>query len=153
MRYDAGNPPENPMSCQLLQTLLHESLCLSLKTQSFHWNVEGPNFGPLHALFGEQYEALQDAIDLIAERIRALDEFPHPHNSNEGCEAVDPIPPKPPKATKMIEILGVDNEKLAYFCAKASSMCAEEDPATSNLLADRQAQHSKAAWMLRSHLK
>lgn len=141
------------MPQNFLQSLLHETLALALKTQNFHWNVEGPNFGPLHKLFGKQYEDLQEAADLIAERIRALDEYTHAHNSNEGTEAVDPIPPKPPKYTKMIEILGVDNEKLAYFCAKASAMCAEEDPATSNLLADRQMAHSKAAWMLRSHLK
>ena len=141
------------MPCDFLQTLLHETLALSLKTQSFHWNVQGPTFGPLHQLFGQQYEDLQEAADLIAERIRALDEFPHAHNSNEGTEAVDPIPPKPPKHTKMLEILGVEHEKLAYFCAKTSKMCAEEDPATSNLLAERQMAHQKAAWMLRSHLK
>ena len=141
------------MPTQILQSLLHESIALSLKTQNFHWNVEGPNFGPLHKLFGKQYEDLQEAIDLIAERIRALDEYAHPHNSNEGCQAVDPIPSKPPKATKMIEILGVENEKLGYFCEKMAAKVAPEDPATSNLLADRQMAHQKAAWMLRSHLK
>lgn len=141
------------MAPDILQSLLHDTLALSLKTQSFHWNVEGPNFGPLHTLFGEQYESLIKAADTIAERIRALDAYPHPHNSNEDTKAVDPIPPKPPKFSKMIEILGVENEKLAYFCAKASKALAEEDPATSHLLAERQMAHEKAAWMLRSHLK
>ncbi|NBS69843.1 DNA starvation/stationary phase protection protein [bacterium] len=140
-------------SPEILQVLLHETLILSLKTQSFHWNVEGPNFGPLHDLFGTQYESLQEAADTIAERIRALGEYPHPHNSNEGAEALDPIPSKPPKFTKMLEILAVDNQKVGIFCGRTSEMLAAEDPATSNLLAERQMQHEKAAWMLRSHLK
>ncbi len=141
------------MPTQILQVLLHESIALSLKTQSFHWNVEGPNFQSLHTLFGHQYEDLQEAIDLIAERIRALDEYPHPHNSSEGTEAISPIPSKPPKSTKMLEILGVEHEKLAHLCLLAAQETAHEDPATSNLLADRQLAHQKAAWILRSHLK
>lgn len=141
------------MSCQkILDTLLHSTLALSLKTQSFHWNVTGPTFGPLHTLFGTQYEALQEAADLIAERLRALDAFPHPHNSNSEAEAVDPIPAKPPKHTKMLEILALDHEKLGLFCSKTAALVAEEDPATSNLLSDRQHEHQKAAWMLKSHL-
>jgi starvation-inducible DNA-binding protein len=141
------------MPPKILQNLLHESIVLSLKTQNFHWNVEGPHFGPLHTLFGTQYESLQEAIDIIAERIRALDEYVHPHNSNEGSQAVDPIPAKPPKPLKMVEILAVEHEKLAYFCSVTSQKTAEEDPATSNLLAERQMAHQKAAWMLRSHLR
>lgn len=146
--YTATMTPE-----QILQTLLHSTLVLSLKTQSFHWNVTGPTFGPLHTLFGTQYEDLQDAADLIAERIRALQAFPHPHNSNEGAEAVDPIPNKPPKHPKMLSILAADHEKLGIFCATTSKMTSVGDPATSNLLADRQMAHQKAAWMLRSHLE
>jgi len=146
-------PYNHPMSCaKILDALLHSTLALSLKTQSFHWNVTGPTFGPLHKLFGKQYEELQDAADLIAERIRALDEYPHPHNSNSDAEAVDPIPAKPPKYTKMLEILALEHEKLALFCSRTSHITSTEDPATSNLLADRQMAHQKAAWMLKSHL-
>jgi starvation-inducible DNA-binding protein len=136
----------------ILQTVLHSTLALSLKTQNFHWNVVGPHFGPLHDLFGKQYEELQEAADLIAERIRALDDFAHPHNSNEGADAVDPIPSKPLHYRKMVQTLAVENEKLGLLCAKGATLTAEEDPATSNLLAERQMAHQKAAWMLRSHL-
>lgn len=141
------------MSCEkILDTLLHSTLALSLKTQHFHWCVTGPTFGPLHDLFGKQYSDLQEAADTLAERIRALDAFPHAHNSNADAEAVDPIPAKPPKHTKMLEILALDHEKLALFAARTSSLLAESDPATSNLLAERQMAHQKAAWMLKSHL-
>lgn len=136
----------------ILQTLLHSTLALSLKTQNFHWNVVGPHFGPLHTLFGKQYEELQEAADTIAERIRALDSFTHAHNSNDDAEAVDPIPKKPLHYKKMIQTLSLDNEKLGAWCATMSSKLADEDPASSNLLADRQMAHEKAAWMLRSHL-
>lgn len=140
------------MSLKLLESLLHDTLTLSLKTQSFHWNVTGPHFSALHALFGTQYESLIDAADTIAERIRALGTFPHPHNSNADTTAVDPIPPTPPAYPEMLKILSLENEKLAYFCHNAATITSTSDAATSNLFADRQAAHSKAAWILRSHL-
>ena len=136
----------------ILQTLLHSTLVLSLKTQSFHWNVVGPHFNSLHKLFGKQYAELQEAADIIAERLRALDSFTHPHNTNDDAEAVDPIPKKPPYYTKMLQTLALENEKLGLWCAKMAADVAEEDPATSNLLAERQMAHQKASWMLKSHL-
>ena len=146
-------PPVWPMdSIDALQTLLHSTLALSLKTQNFHWNVRGPTFGPLHNLFGDQYTNLIEAADVVAERLRALDEFTHAHNTNSDAEAVDPILSNPPPYKKMLEILALDNQKLGVFCATCSLKLAEEDPATSNLLAERQMAHEKAAWMLRSHL-
>ena len=55
-----------------LSRLLADSYTLYLKTQGFHWNVTGPRFYDLHKLFEEQYGALAEANDEIAERIRAL---------------------------------------------------------------------------------
>lgn len=131
---------------------LCDTIDLSLKTQNFHWNVVGPSFLSLHTLFGTQYSDLISAADLIAERIRALDEVISPNPTTKFDRAVGPIPTKPPKFTKMLEILGVEHEKLAYFCGVSSNLLASEDPASANLLADRQMSHQKAAWMLRSHL-
>ena len=51
---------------------LADTYILYLKTQNFHWNVTGPHFHSLHEMFEEQYEALAEAIDVLAERIRAL---------------------------------------------------------------------------------
>lgn len=139
-------------SVPLLLHLLNQTIDLSLKTQNFHWNVVGPSFLSLHTLFGTQYSDLISAADTIAERIRALDTLIPPDYPSKFDNAVDPIPTKSPKYTKMLEILGVEHEKLASFCATASNLIAEEDPASANLLADRQTAHQKAAWMLRSHL-
>ena len=55
-----------------LSHLLADSFTLYLKTQNFHWNVTGPMFNTLHVMFMDQYTELWNALDLIAERIRAL---------------------------------------------------------------------------------
>ena len=60
-----------------LAVLLADSYLLYLKTQSFHWNVTGPHFHSLHEQFEDMYTELVQAIDAIAERIRALG-FPAP---------------------------------------------------------------------------
>ena len=55
-----------------LTGLLADTYTLYNTTQFYHWNVEGPQFHSLHAMFEEQYDELADAVDLIAERIRVL---------------------------------------------------------------------------------
>jgi starvation-inducible DNA-binding protein len=58
-----------------LSKLLADTYSLYLKTHSFHWNVTGPQFNSLHAMFETQYNELWLAADEVAERIRALDVF------------------------------------------------------------------------------
>src|SRR2546430_1050238 len=55
-----------------LAKLLADTYTLYLKTHNFHWNVTGPMFETLHLMFEKQYIELAAAVDLIAERIRAL---------------------------------------------------------------------------------
>jgi starvation-inducible DNA-binding protein len=57
---------------QALSRLLADTYALYLKTHNFHWNVEGPMFNTLHQMFMVQYTELWNALDEIAERIRAL---------------------------------------------------------------------------------
>ena len=57
---------------QGLSSLLADTYTLYLKTHYFHWNVTGPMFQTLHLMFETQYNELALAVDLIAERIRAL---------------------------------------------------------------------------------
>ena len=64
----------NYKTTEILESILANSYGLSLKTQNYHWNVTGENFKTFHELFGEQYEDISDAIDELAERIRALGE-------------------------------------------------------------------------------
>ena len=58
-----------------LGDLLADSYSLYLKTHNFHWNVEGPMFRSLHLMFMEQYTDMWNALDEIAERIRALGHY------------------------------------------------------------------------------
>jgi starvation-inducible DNA-binding protein len=55
-----------------LSRLLADSYTLYIKTHNFHWNVTGPMFQTLHAMFEEEYTELATAVDEVAERIRAL---------------------------------------------------------------------------------
>ncbi len=66
------NSLANRAADALTQTLSDESVLL-LKLRNYHWNVAGPHFRQLHALFEEQYGVLAVRIDQVAERIRALD--------------------------------------------------------------------------------
>ena len=58
-----------------LSRLLADTYVLYLKTHGFHWNVEGPMFQTLHQMFMAQYTETWNAIDPIAERIRALGNY------------------------------------------------------------------------------
>lgn len=60
----------------ILNTLLADEFVLYVKSRRFHWNVEGPNFSELHNLFEKQYEQLDQVIDEVAERARALGGIP-----------------------------------------------------------------------------
>lgn len=58
--------------CDMLNKLLADHQVLLAKSQLFHWNVRGSNFGPLHQLFEEIYQRAFTEIDFIAERIRQI---------------------------------------------------------------------------------
>ena len=57
---------------QSLTDILAGTYHLTIKSHVYHWNVSGPLFKSLHELTEEHYEALFQAADVIAERIRAL---------------------------------------------------------------------------------
>jgi starvation-inducible DNA-binding protein len=136
-----------------LSRLLADTYTLYLKTHNFHWNVTGPMFQTLHLLFEQQYTELALAVDLIAERIRALG-FPAPGSYREFTRLAtvrdaDGVVP----AEGMIRQLVADNEAVIRT-ARAAFPAADEghDEATADLLTQRLGIHEKTAWMLRSLL-
>ena len=139
---------------QGLSRLLADTYTLYLKTHNFHWNVTGPMFQTLHLMFETQYSELALAVDLIAERIRALG-FPAPGSYaafgklSSVKEAVDV-----PKAGDMIRQL-IDGQETAVRTARSVFPMVEEanDQATADLLTQRMQIHEKTAWMLRSLLE
>lgn len=140
-----------------LSQLLADSYMLYLKTHNFHWNVTGPHFHSLHEQFEEQYTDLAEAVDEIAERIRALG-YTAPGTFKEFSEltSIEEDTGKP-EAMEMVRQLAADNEKVLKTCRKALKPCeidnGDDDEATIDLITERLHTHSKTAWMLRSHLE
>lgn len=137
-----------------LSRVLADTYTLYLKTHNFHWNVEGPMFNTLHLMFMEQYTELWNALDLIAERIRALG-FPAPATYKEfaklsSIEETDGVP----DALEMVRLLMTGHEAVART-ARAAFPAAEKagDESTCDLYTQRLQIHEKTAWMLRSLLK
>ena len=78
MKIDIGISEEDRRQiAEGLSNLLSDTYTLYLKTHNFHWNVTGSMFQTLHLMFEQEYTELANAVDAIAERIRALG-FPAP---------------------------------------------------------------------------
>ncbi len=138
-----------------LSRLLADTYTLYLTTHNFHWNVTGPMFNTLHLMFMGQYTELWNAVDPIAERIRALG-FPAPGSYAQFVAlAVVPDAPKvAPKAMEMVQIL-VDGHEAVARTARGIFPLADKasDEPTADLLTQRLTTHEQTAWMLRSMLE
>ncbi|MGE0171301.1 MAG: Dps family protein [Oligoflexales bacterium] len=137
-----------------LSKLLADSYTLYLKTQSFHWNVTGPMFQPLHQMFENQYIDLATSVDTIAERIRALGVFaPASYQQFTQLSSV-PDTSEVPHAREMIRLLVEGNETVARTARTVFPVASRvNDEGTVDLLTDRLAYHEKTAWMLRTLLE
>ena len=137
-----------------LSKVLAESYTLYIKTHAFHWNVEGPMFNTLHLMFEVQYNELFQAVDEIAERIRALG-YPAPgsYKSFSKLSSIKESEDKLP-ATKMIQELLEGQETLIRTLRELVSLSDKVgDESTADLATTRMKQHEKVAWMLRSLLQ
>ncbi len=137
-----------------LGRLLADTYGLYLKTHNFHWNVTGPMFQTLHLMFEAQYNELALAVDLVAERIRALG-FPAPATYTDFARLTSiPETRGVPKAHDMIRLL-VEGQETVVRTARSIFPVAEKasDEATCDLLTQRIQLHEKTAWMLRSLLE
>src|SRR5215471_17653160 len=124
-----------------LAKLLADTYTLYLTTHNFHWNVTGPMFNSLHAMFMEQYTELWNAVDPIAERIRSLGHAaPGSYAQFGQLSSIENAPGKPPKALDMVAILVRGHEAVARTAREVFP------------LADK-ASDEPTAWMLRSLLQ
>ena len=137
-----------------LSHLLADTYTLYLKTHNFHWNVKGPMFQTLHLMFETQYNELALAVDLIAERIRALG-FPAPGTYSayaklSSIAETDGVP----DAREMIRLLVEGQEAVVRTARKIFPLVDEaHDEPSADLLTQRMQVHEKTAWMLRSLLE
>lgn len=151
---DIGISQENrEMIVEGLSKLLADSYTIYLMTHNFHWNVTGPQFNSLHNMFMDQYTEQWNALDIIAERIRALG-FPAPGTYKQfiklaSVKEVDGVP----KAREMIQILVRAHETVAKTARSIFKIVEEaNDQPTADVLTQRLDVHEKTAWMLRSLL-
>ena len=155
MKVEIGiQPVDREIISNGLSRLLADTYTLYLKTHNYHWNVTGPMFQTLHLMFEQQYNELSLAVDLIAERIRALGFYaPGSYRAFANLTSIveeDGVP----SATDMIRKLLEGHEAVART-ARSVFKPAESanDQASADLLTQRIQVHEKAAWMLRSMLE
>ena len=137
-----------------LARLLADTYTLYLKTHNFHWNVTGPMFNTLHLMFEAQYNELALAVDLIAERIRALG-YPAPgsYKASAGLSSIkeaEGVPAAKPMIAQLVK-----GQEAVVKTARSIFPAVERanDEPTADLLTQRMQVHEKTAWMLRSMLE
>lgn len=141
---------------EILNNRLSDEYTLLTKTRKYHWNVVGPRFHMLHALFQEQYEIVNEMVDEVAERARQLggrslgtmEEFVR-HST------IEEDPNEYPDAQTMIGNLLADHEAIIQTLRKNADECDEKhhDMGTNDFLLEAMQKHEKMAWMLRAHLE
>ena len=137
-----------------LSHLLADSFTLYLKTHNFHWNVTGPMFNTLHVMFMDQYTELWNALDLIAERIRALGVAAPGTFAEFGRLTVIKESEGKVAAEDMIKQLVAGQEAVTKTARGIFAIVDKAgDEPTADLLTQRMQIHEKNAWMLRSLLE
>lgn len=140
-------------SIEMLSTILADEMILYVKTRKFHWNVSGESFMELHQLFQRQYEALEELIDSIAERISKLGgktigtmhEFSNLTRLKES-------PNKYPAQKDMLKELLTDYETLIIEIREDIEGSKHKDLVTIDFLTKVMEQHETTAWVLRRYL-
>jgi starvation-inducible DNA-binding protein len=136
-----------------LGRVLADCYQLFIKTQGVHWNVAGASFYGLHKLTQEQYEDLYEAIDEVAERIRALGHKAPASYTTYGELATIRDEDRPQDAGAMVAMLVRDNGLVCRTLREAVKLAeGKEDVVTVDLLTQRLARHEQNGWMLRMHL-
>jgi starvation-inducible DNA-binding protein len=135
-----------------LSVLLADTYLLYVKSQNFHWNVVDPRFHSLHEFFEEQYKALADGVDVIAEQIRSLGQKT-PASMREFLDLtrLEESPTTLP-ADEMLRILLKDHEAIIQWLRPVIDQTAKTDQGSSDMCIDRLRFHEKSAWMIKSHL-
>jgi starvation-inducible DNA-binding protein len=140
---------------KVLQPLLADEVALYIATRGAHWNVTGPNFHAMHKFFEAQYEALDETLDDVAERIRSLGGEP---DSNVAAYAkakrIKDNAGDAKSAKAMIESLLEAHEAIIQQLRKDEEITDDVgDEGTTDFLTGLMEEHEKMAWMLRAHLE
>jgi len=139
-----------------LAKLLADEFVLYTKTRNAHWNVEGPDFHAMHLFFESQYEALDEAMDSVAERIRKIGHYaPATLKSFLQLTHLAELTERSNDSLGFIRELLEDHESIIEFIRGNIKPFADDygDAGTSDFITGLMEEHETMAWMLRSHLK
>lgn len=157
MQLNIGISAKNLKSItSLLSAVLADAMILYTKTRKFHWNVSGNSFMELHKLFEKQYNALEESIDEIAERINKLGtKTPGTMKEFLDMGSLKESPGKYPSQKEMLNELLADHEAVIVQLRKHIKDCDEkyDDIGTSDFLTDLIKEHETIAWTLRRYLE
>ena len=150
----ATSVADNPFPVvELLERALSETTIETAKAQSYHWNVTGMAFGPLHDLFQQIYEDHFEAQDTLAERAKALGVHVDGRlQARLEASSIDECDGRL-SAREMVKALAADQKTLSetLLClARAAEK--HGDDVTNDLAIERAHLHDKFAWMLNAHL-
>jgi starvation-inducible DNA-binding protein len=136
---------------QQMKVVLGSSFAFYLKAHNFHWNIEGPNFPQYHSFLDGLYNEVWEAVDAIAEHIRALDAYAPGSLGRFSQLSVVDDQINIPNARAMFSELESDNQKVIAELTKAYVLAEKENkPGLSNFMQDRIDIHSKHGWMLKA---
>jgi len=138
---------------KILNALLADEYVLYTKTRNYHWNVVGPQFNDLHKFFGEQYDALDDIVDEVAERARTLGGHSVATLSEfQEAARLKEHPGQYPAADEMLDNLLGDHETIIRQLRTDADAVGTQyrDSGTNDFLIGLMEKHEKMAWMLRA---
>jgi starvation-inducible DNA-binding protein len=146
---------EHPQLVAELRRLLADTIIFYLKAHGYHWNVEGPNFGPFHGFFETIYSEVYGTVDTMAEHLRKLDAYaPHTLVELQKTRSLKDGTVNTGSPIPMVQDLMTANEDiLAQIGIVRKEAEAADQSNLANYLDERRDAHQKHAWFLRSTLK
>jgi len=139
---------------EAMKRVLADTYSFGLKSQNYHWNVEGPDFKQYHELFGDIYEGIADAVDKVAEHIRTLDSYAPGSFSRFSDLTTIEDENTIPIALEMITRLQRDNIKVIATLMTAHAIAETLNKrGLINFIEERIDAHEKIGWMLRATTK
>ena len=136
-----------------LKVFLASNFVLYSKTHSAHWNVTGVNFFELHKMFEAQYNELWEQVDVIAEKVRELDEFVTISPLDQTKLSIIEPTQIVMGSTDYLESLLKDHNRMIMFLNKLFAIAeSENNQAVMNYIAERLDAHAKMRWFLKSSI-
>ena len=148
-----SNKQFNTQTADLLKSVLADQFLLYSKSRNYHWNVTGPNFYGLHAVFEKIYNELAEDVDSIAERIRAIG-FKTPGTLKEFLEltSINEEPGEYPAQSAMVQNIINDFETLIEKMKSGSNKIQNDfkDDVTAGMFCSLIEKYQKTVWMLKA---